>query len=351
MSREARHPSKRPAPSRPAPPRAPQRVPPPRQTPAPAPPPLVPPDELADADAIESSLACPRGADGADGAGAAPFDTCAMGVSLSEHPIKLVAIDLDGTLLNSSKQISDQTVRALRCLPGSSVRVVIASARPPRSVRHIYQSLGLDTLTINYNGALIWDEPKRRALYHRPMDPFLVRRIVDVSRDLFDNVLVSCEILDRWFTDRDDHTHTTETGRLFRPDVIAPVADICTQPVTKLMLLGPPELIERLAPVLAERFGAHVSIIHADADLLQVMDKRVGKAAALQKVAQSYGVEPAEIMAIGDAPNDVGMLQLAGVAVAMDNAHPLVKKVADWIAPSNDDHGVHAALVRYGLCT
>ena len=56
-------------------------------------------------------------------------------------------------------------------------------------------------------------------------------------------------------------------------------------------------------------------------------------------------------MAIGDAPNDVGMLQLAGVAIAMDNAHGIVKAEADWIAPSNDDHGVHAALVRYGLCS
>jgi hydroxymethylpyrimidine pyrophosphatase-like HAD family hydrolase len=55
-------------------------------------------------------------------------------------------------------------------------------------------------------------------------------------------------------------------------------------------------------------------------------------------------------MAIGDAANDVAMLKEAGVAVAMDNAHPLVKQAAHWVAPSNNDHGVHAALVRYGLC-
>jgi Cof subfamily protein (haloacid dehalogenase superfamily) len=279
------------------------------------------------------------------------FDTAAEGISLSEQPIRMVAIDLDGTLLNRSKQVSDQTVRALRCLPGSNVRVVIASARPPRSVRGFYRALGLDTLQINYNGALIWDEPAGRAVFHRPMDPFVVQRIVALARDLFDDVLVSCEILDRWFTDRHDQTYTTETGRLFKPDVVAPVREICSQPVTKLMLLGAPEMLTRLAPVLAERFADDVTILHADEDLLQVMDKRVGKAAALQKVAEIYGIDTEEIMAIGDAPNDVGMLQLAGVAVAMDNAHALVKKVADWIAPSNDDHGVHAALVRYGLCT
>jgi hydroxymethylpyrimidine pyrophosphatase-like HAD family hydrolase len=57
-----------------------------------------------------------------------------------------------------------------------------------------------------------------------------------------------------------------------------------------------------------------------------------------------------QVMAIGDAPNDVGMLQAAGVSIAMDNAHALVKDAADWVAPSNNDHGVHAALARYGLC-
>ena len=80
------------------------------------------------------------------------------------------------------------------------------------------------------------------------------------------------------------------------------------------------------------------------------MHPQVSKAVALSKVAAFYGVPMEQVMAIGDAPNDVGMLQVAGVAVAMDNAHPLVKDVADWVGPSNNDHGVHAALARYGLC-
>lgn len=275
----------------------------------------------------------------------------AEGVSLSEHPIKLVAIDLDGTLLTSAKQVSERTVKALRCLPGSGVKVVIASARPPRSVRPVFRALGLDTLQINYNGALIWDEPKRRAIFHRPMSGHLVREIIDTARGMFDEVLVSCEVLDRWFTDRDDHSHTTETGKLFKPDVICSLDEFCDRPITKLMLLGDPKMLLKLMPALDEEFGQIVTILHADEDLIQIMDNRVSKAIALKKVAATYRIDPEQIMAIGDAPNDVGMLQLAGVAIAMDNAHHLVKAEADWIAPSNDDHGVHAALVRYGLCS
>ncbi len=91
-------------------------------------------------------------------------------------------------------------------------------------------------------------------------------------------------------------------------------------------------------------------MVRTDDHLIQVMDRRVSKAVALQVVAKHYDVKLENVMAIGDAPNDVGMLQVAGVAIAMDNAHKLVKKVAHWVAPSNNDHGVHAALVKYGLC-
>jgi Cof subfamily protein (haloacid dehalogenase superfamily) len=265
-------------------------------------------------------------------------------------PVRLVAIDLDGTLLNDSKRVSDQTVDALCGLPERGVKVIIASARPPRSVRAVYQTLKLDTWQINYNGALIWDELNQQPIFHRPLKGSLVRQIVDLSRDMFDETIVTCEVLDKWYTDREDQSHTTETGRLFKPDLIAPLDEICGQHITKLMLLGEPRIILRLEALLVEAFLDRVTIVKTDDDLLQIMDPRVSKAVALKKVASHYGIPMQQVMAIGDAPNDVGMLQLAGVAVAMDNAHGVVKDVANWVAPSNNDHGVHAALVKYGLC-
>ncbi len=264
--------------------------------------------------------------------------------------VRMVAIDLDGTLLNDSKKISDRTVAALTCLTGRGIRVVIASARPPRSVRHIYRQLKLDTLQINYNGALIWDEPARQVLFHRPIKGALVRQIIDEARRINKDVLVTCEILDRWFTDRFDATYTTETGRMFRPDVIAPLDDFCNQPITKLLLLGDKLLMSKLEQQLLRAVAEKVSLVRTDPDLLQIMHKKVSKGLALQMVAEHYRVPMRQVMAIGDAPNDVGMLQLAGIGVAMDNAWEIVKSVADWVAPSNNDHGVHAALVKYGLC-
>lgn len=272
----------------------------------------------------------------------------------TDVPIRLVAIDLDGTLLNDSKEVSAHTAAALRCLPSRGVKAVIASARPPRSVRHIYRLLHLDTWQINYNGALIWDEPAAQAIFHQPMPADLTLRMIRHARKLYPQVLVSCEILDRWHTDQFDTafapTFTTETGRLFRPDVVGPVETWCNQPITKLLFLGEAGMMTSLNDSISIAFPKDISIIHSEPDLLQIMDSRASKAAALHTVAEHYGIPMPQVMAIGDAVNDIEMLQCAGVAIAMDNAHPRVKQVADWIAPSNNDHGVHAALARYGLC-
>src|SRR4051812_3243513 len=109
--------------------------------------------------------------------------------------IGLVAIDLDGTLLTDSKQISANTASALASLPQRGVKVVIASARPPRSVRHVYALLKLDAWQINYNGALIWDQGAGRVVYHEPIDCGLAREIIDRARASYPDCLVSCEIL------------------------------------------------------------------------------------------------------------------------------------------------------------
>ena len=250
--------------------------------------------------------------------------------------------------------VARRTVRAVASLPARGVKVVIASARPPRSVRHVYELLGLDTWQVNYNGAMVWDATGGgeggggRAVHHRPLSPEVVRLLIARGRAVSPDVIVQCETLDQWYTDRDDPTYTTETGRLFRPDLVAPLEQFIGRPTTKLMFLGPPTMIDVLTGLFRTEFP-QVEVVRADPDLIQITDAGVSKAAGLRHVAEAYGVPMSRVMAIGDALNDVEMLQAAGVAVAVANAHPAVKAVAHWIAPSNNRHGVHVALVRYGL--
>jgi hypothetical protein len=259
--------------------------------------------------------------------------------------IHLVAIDLDGTLLNSAKQITETTAAILRTARlEAGVHIVLASARPPRSVLPFYTLLDLDAPMINYNGALVYDPPSRRVLMHRPIAAGTALEIVSIARKMHPEVLVSGEILDQWFTDHLDPAYLTETARIFKPDLVAPIEQWLTQPITKLLLLGEPDRLVEIAAAVGGRFQHQVSMVQTDEQLLQIMHATVSKAQALRVVAGELGVQREQVMAIGDNANDVGMLQWAGVGVAMANASPEVLEVADYVTDHHDADGAAKAI-------
>ena len=259
--------------------------------------------------------------------------------------IHLLAIDLDGTLLNSAKRIGAATVKAIAAARREArVRVVLASARPPRSVAPFYRQLDLDTPMINYNGALVYDPPSARVLMHRPLPLKTAKRIVELARHWYSDVLVSAEVLDRWYTDRVDGEYQTETAGLFKPDMVAPLGEWLNQALTKLLLLGDPSRLAGLAGRIRKEFLHQVSIVQTDEYLLQIMHATVSKVQALRTVAAELGVTREGVMAIGDNANDVGMLQWAGVSAAMANATPEAIAAADFVTKHNDADGVAEAI-------
>jgi len=263
--------------------------------------------------------------------------------------IRLLAIDLDGTLLTDAKQIAPPTAAALRSLAHNGLKIVFASARPPRSIRPFYEELALDTLQINYNGALIWHEPARRPFFHQPMPGQLVLNVIYHARTLYPGLLASLEVLDHWYTDRIDPAFLTETARAFHPDSIAPIHTFCNQPITKLMFLGHLSVIIGLEQTLRFAYPDDIVTTRCDDHLLQIMHHRASKAAALKMIAHHYAIPMSDTLAIGDAPNDIDMLQSAGLSVAVANAHPSVKEIAQWISPAPNSDGVLAALQHYQL--
>ena len=265
------------------------------------------------------------------------------------NQIKLVALDLDGTLLRSDKRLSKRAVEAIRETRRRGVRVVIASARPPRSVREIYEHLELDDVQVNYNGALIYDQLRRRNLYHRPLEANLVKRIVKVARRADRKLVVSVEILDKWYTDHFDESLPTETSLKFFPDFVGPLESFVHIPATKLLLLAPPKRLEKVTKTIHAKFGPMIGMAVSDKHLLQIVHPRVDKGRAISKIARKYGVARQQVMAIGDAPNDRQMLKWAGLGVAVENAWPTVREAADVIVPSNDDDGVVVALEKFVL--
>jgi Cof subfamily protein (haloacid dehalogenase superfamily) len=267
-----------------------------------------------------------------------------------ESKIHLLALDLDGTLLTSAKEISKPTADALRAAQKRHrLHVVLASARPPRSVRPFYDQLGLDTPMINYNGALVYEPLSRRVLMHLPIPLKTAREIVRLARRLHRGVLVSAEVLDRWYTDRLDERYATETARLFAPDKIAPVAQWLTESVTKLLLLAPADKLAEIHAAIDQACPRQVSMVQTEPHLLQIMHATVSKAQALRWVAGELAVARENVMAIGDNANDVGMLQWAAIGVAVANATPEAKAVAKVVTGGNDEDGVAEAVKRFIL--
>jgi len=265
------------------------------------------------------------------------------------RPIKLVAIDLDGTLLGSDGRISESNIQAVRGVLDRGVHVVLASARPPRAVREFYELLDLVTPQVNYNGALIHDPHRREHLYHQPLDPGLAKRVFCRARKVDPEVIVNIEILDQWHTDRVDPTLEMKISQIFEPDYFGPLDACLATEVTKVMLMAPPERIGTIREMLDREFADQVALAISDPHLIQVVHRRVDKAHAVGRVAGWYGVDRQSVLAIGDAPNDIGMIRWAGVGVAVGNAWEGVRQVADAVVASNDDDGVAQALTRYVL--
>jgi hypothetical protein len=264
--------------------------------------------------------------------------------------IRLVAIDLDGTLLNSDKSITETSSAILRAARETAeAHVVLASARPPRSVRPFHSLLGLNTPMINYNGALVIDPHSDEVWLHRAIPASVAGRVVNLARHLQPDVLVSAEILDRWYTDRYDpreDTRQTETSRLFPPDVVAPIRQWINQDITKLLLVGEEDPLTQLAHQMRARLEGQVQLMQTEGNLIQVMQPQVSKAVAMGLVCDRLGVGRDETMAIGDNANDVGMLKWARVGVAVGNAVPAALAAADYVTATNDADGAAHAVQR-----
>lgn len=261
--------------------------------------------------------------------------------------IDLVAIDLDGTLLTGDKRLSVKAVEAVTEVRKRGIKVVIATARPPRTVREIYDHLKLNTHQINYNGALIQHPDQDTHLRHEPISPDLAYAICTVARKTDKRCIIAIEILDKWYTDKHDPSLVTETSKKFDPDYVGPLLEPLKQPVTKLMVMAPPERMAIIRKVLVERYNKAATLVISEDHLTQIASYEADKGRALRYLCDKYKIDPQHTMAIGDGPNDVGMIRVAGLGVAMGNAFDEVKEAADVVAPSNDEDGVADTLWKY----
>ena len=276
-------------------------------------------------------------------------DAAARRLAQPTARIRLVAIDVDGTLLRSDGQLADPVAAALHRAQRAGAVVVLATARSPRLNRDVVDALRLQQPTINCNGAIIWNPLDDRAQYHESIPPEVGRAVVEATRRADPDLVVEIDVLDRCFTDRIDPRLQVHVSRLVQPDHIGPLDRVLDGPSTRINLIAPPERLAKVVELLQRDFWTQrrVGLYLSHPSMVQVTAPLADKGIALQRVARRLKAQREEVMAIGDGLNDLGMLEWAGFGVALANASSQVKSVADAVAPSNDENGVAWAVERW----
>ena len=254
---------------------------------------------------------------------------------------RLVATDLDGTLLRSDGTGSERTAEALRAVQAAGIRTVLVTARPPRWLDGLAHLVGDGGVALCGNGAFVYDVRSRRVLSHHGIQSDVVRAIVaDLRREL-PGVTFAAERASG-FALEDDYVslHPVPAGALR-----GPIETRGGEPVGKLLARHPAmteaEFFARIAEVIGDR---GIVAYSGAGGLAEISAPGVTKAAALQSWCAGLGITAGDVWAFGDMPNDLPMIAWAGTSFAVANAHPDVVAAADHVCPANDDDGVAQTL-------
>ncbi|WP_373315445.1 HAD family hydrolase [Asanoa ishikariensis] len=253
----------------------------------------------------------------------------------------LIATDLDGTLLRADKTISARTTEALERAAAADVPVVLVTGRPIRWLRTVYAQLAIPLPAVCANGAVVYDPMRDQVLRADPLAPEALEEIARRLAEEVPEAVLAVEIMDgREMRHHIDYPMRwdSEHGGV---QAVRAIAELLTEPAVKLLVRAgdrdPDEFADQIAKALA---GVGEATHSSTSGLVEVSASGVTKAAGLAWYCARLGVPAAEVTAFGDMPNDVPMLAWAGHAVAVGNAHPAVKEIADEVVASNEDDGV-----------
>ena len=253
--------------------------------------------------------------------------------------IRLVATDLDGTLLRSDGSFSDRTLAALARVQDAGITVVFVSARSPRTVPLDADRAGVRGYTICGNGAITYDLSERRIITHRPLAPDVAARVVTALRAAAPGVAFGCE-LELEF----GHEPAYVRAKPDHPAEVLDALELVRRPVTKLVAQHGTLPLADLFTLATGAAGDDVVVTISGTQFVEVTAGGVTKAAAVEVLAERLEIVRDEVIAFGDNLNDIPLLTWAGRGVAVANAQPEVLDAADEVTLSNDEDGVAVVL-------
>ncbi len=262
---------------------------------------------------------------------------------------KLIALDMDGTLLNSEKKVSDKTKEALKYATDKGVKVVIATGRPIDGVERYLEELDLvseNDYVLSFNGALVRNAKTKEAITRDVIKGSDYKYLYEISKDLGVNIhafsLYGC--------------HTPKMSKYSEVEAelneinigIKPVEEVDSEEdIVKVMMVDEPEILDKAVRNLPKEVYNKYTVVRSTPYFLEFLSKSCNKGEGLRKLAEYLNIKQDEIIACGDAENDHHMIEYAGLGVAMGNGTEETKKIANFITKTNNEDGIAHVIYEF----
>lgn len=267
---------------------------------------------------------------------------------------KLIALDIDGTLLNSKKEVTKEVFDAIQMAKKKGVKVVLSTGRPLPGVQSLLKELKLnneENYVVTFNGGLVQEISSQDVISNIEMsyEDFNIiynelskKHNVKIHINTPDSVVVPY---------KDAPKYSIHEANLNNIPVICMDESEINEDLTfcKVMLIDEPEIIDNIITKIPKDFHDKYTIVRSAPFFLEFLNKKVNKGSGLQALCNKLNIDPCEVIAVGDEENDRHMIEFAGLGVAMSNARDSIKEIANYITDSNDNHGVAKVISEFIL--
>lgn len=266
---------------------------------------------------------------------------------------KLIATDMDGTLLKKDKTISEATKKAICNAREAGTKFVLATGRPIQGIKKYLQELNLvndyeDNYALTFNGALVVNTRTNEVIYSKSLSIsdldilYPLAKSFDIDMHLFTE--------DGLFTEKmNKYTEIEATIN----NIEAQICNFSTldvnSPMIKFMMVGEKEALDAIEPKLSKEVHDKFTIVRSSNIFLEFLHKECNKGVGVKALSEYLEIKQDEIICLGDAGNDYHMIDFAGLGIAMDNAFPEIKEIANYITDSNENDGVAKVIEKFIL--
>lgn len=253
--------------------------------------------------------------------------------------IKLIATDLDGTLLNDNTKITDYNKTILKKLMDNGIEIVIATGRPISSMDFYYKELENNSESIVFNGAMVVDKGFN-CIFSNPLENSIVSNIINLYKEKYVNdTSLNIYSIKEYIVAKDNFKFQTHTEKIdIKNKVIGLENFNNNMEVQKMIILGENNILIDIKKDIDNLFTVHTSF--SDPHYLEILSANSNKANALKWLCHKKGIDRENVIAFGDNYNDIEMIEFAGIGVAMGNAESYVKNNSKYIADTNNNNGV-----------